>query len=125
MTVEGSLFIALTMTLGLAAVHSGHNLLYLVFSVMLAMLLLSGNVARANLSGLSLERHYPMEFHAGQETTGYIDLRNGKRFFNSYALRVQDYLFPPPIGGRPTTPAPAISLGRSCGRSIPCTARWC
>ncbi len=92
LTLEGGLFIGLSFLIGMASVNSGHNLLYLVFSVMLAMLLLSGNLARINLSGLRLQRRYPLEFHCDQDVSVSIEVHNTKRVFSSYLLRVQDYL---------------------------------
>jgi uncharacterized protein (DUF58 family) len=110
------------MVLGLAAVNSGHNLLYLIFSTMLAMTLISGNVAFANLRGIVLQRHYPSEFHAGTPVLARLEARNAKRWLASYGLRVDDYLIPEdPSGGEaePVRLAGFIPIVRS-GQSASC-----
>jgi uncharacterized protein (DUF58 family) len=110
LTVEGSLFILLTLLIGMAAVNSGHNLLYLVFSVMLAMLLLSGALARLNLRRLSVQRRYPLEFHCDEPVPAQIEIHNGKRLFGSYVLRVEDELAMEGPGGRRHKPARVTAM---------------
>lgn len=94
LTMEGAMFIGLTLLIGLAAVNSGHNLLYLIFSVMLAMLLVSGHLARNNMRGVIVQRRFPLEFHAGESVPAFFEVQNNERFFTSYALRVQDFMLP-------------------------------
>ncbi|MCX7766841.1 MAG: hypothetical protein N2246_09090, partial [Candidatus Sumerlaeia bacterium] len=48
-TIEGLMFIVLTMVIGLAALNTGANLLYLILSMMLCLLLLSGIISTLTL----------------------------------------------------------------------------
>lgn len=89
-TIEGLLFVLLTLSIGLAAVNSGANLLYLALSVMLAMLGLSGFLAQLNMNRLWARRNYPPELHADQPTPGSIVIHNRKRLLQSYGIGVQD-----------------------------------
>jgi uncharacterized protein (DUF58 family) len=124
LTLEGALFIGLTLLIGMAAVNSGHNLLYLVFSVMLALLLVSGALARLNLRGLSVQRRYPLEFHCDQPVPVHLEIHNAKRLFASFALRVQDFLIPENPGRegeepiRVTAFAPMVRPGRTARRTM-------
>jgi uncharacterized protein (DUF58 family) len=89
-TIEGVVFVSLSLLIGLAAVNTGENLLYLVLSVMLAMLLLSGAMASANLSRIGARRRYPPEVRPGQGTAGTVEVLNRKRWFHAYAIGVED-----------------------------------
>jgi len=65
-SLPGIVFILLTLILGGAAVNTGNNLLYLITSLMLALMGLSGMVSLVNLLGLSLDISPPQEVYAGQ-----------------------------------------------------------
>jgi uncharacterized protein (DUF58 family) len=123
LTGEGTLFILLTLLIGMASVNSGHNLLYLVFSVMLAMLLLSGILARANLRGIAVQRRYPLEFHCNRPVPATIEVRNNKRLFSSYVLRVHDTLIPegPYAGKRQPTPVAVFAAMVRPGQTVRCS----
>lgn len=100
LTIDGLLFITLGLLIGLSALNSGQNLLYLVLSMMLSMLIVSLLLARNNLRRLTLRRNYPLEFYAGQSIQGIVEIHNAKRLFFSYAISVQEVLGGPLRGGR-------------------------
>lgn len=58
-TREGKVVVLVSVGLGVAAVNTGNNLIYLVFSLSLALILLSGILSEANLRGL---RCHPIGF---------------------------------------------------------------
>jgi len=89
---EGLLFVALALLIGLAAINTGTNLLYLILAIMISMLLHSFLLAWINLSRLRMSRLYPLEFHAGETVQGQVELRNGKRLWGSYAIGVVDFV---------------------------------
>ncbi|NPB07167.1 MAG: DUF58 domain-containing protein [Aquificae bacterium] len=60
----GKLFILLTVLLGVAAVNTGNNLLYLVVSLMLASMLVSGVSSYLNLKNLRISVKPPRELYA-------------------------------------------------------------
>lgn len=100
LTIDGLLFITLGLLIGLSALNSGQNLLYLVLSMMLSMLIISVILARNNLRRLTPYRNYPLEFYAGQTVQGFIELHNAKRVYYSYAIGVQEVIGGPLRGGK-------------------------
>lgn len=60
----GKLYIALTIFLGIAAVNTGNNLLYIVVSVLLSNMLLSGILSYINLKGIKVRLVPPQEVYA-------------------------------------------------------------
>jgi len=91
-TFEGTVFIVLAFLIGLAATNTGTNLLYLIFSLMMAFLIVSGLLSSRTVKRLSVERSQPKHIVAGQPAEIRITLRNGKRLFGSYGLQVSDML---------------------------------
>src|ERR1022692_2626306 len=101
MTRGGTLFaLALALT-GAGAFLSGNNLLYLVFSAMLALLLVSGFLSRLVLSGLELEFLLPEHVSARIQSPARVRIRNLKRLTPSFSIK---------LSGRrdPVTNAPSI-----------------
>ncbi|MEN6625771.1 MAG: DUF58 domain-containing protein [Candidatus Sumerlaeia bacterium] len=94
-TVEGVMFICFALLIGMAAINTGTNLLYLVLGVMLAMLLTSGLVSRNNMRKLAIARHYPLTLHAGEPAQAMIETLNRKRSARSYSLGIMDELVGP------------------------------
>jgi uncharacterized protein (DUF58 family) len=92
LTFEGCVFSLLAFVIGLAATNTGTNLLYLVFSLMLAFLIVSGFLSTRTLKGLSVERSLPKHVAAGETVEIRLTIRNGKRLFGSYGLQVSDCL---------------------------------
>ncbi len=95
MTTEGWWFIALALCIGFGAINTGTNLLYLVLSVMLSVLLVSGALALINLRGLKINRTYPREFHAGESLQALIEIQNHKRRICTYSVGVVDKISAP------------------------------
>jgi uncharacterized protein (DUF58 family) len=83
-------FFALTFGVGFAALNTGNNLLYLVLSLMLAFLVLSGVLSEAALRGISVKRRLPRELFA--ETPGLVSLEisNQQRRVPAIAIVVED-----------------------------------
>jgi uncharacterized protein (DUF58 family) len=91
-TLEGAIFILLAFLIGLAATNTGTNLLYLIFSLMMAFMVVSGVLSSRTLKRLSVERSLPKHIVAGEAIDVRLTVRNGKRFFGSYGLQVSDTL---------------------------------
>ncbi len=75
----GLIFIGITIFLGVAAVNTANNLLYLVVSYMLSFMLLSGVLSLYNLRKLEVVLIPPEEVYAGLEAPFRIIVRNKKR----------------------------------------------
>ncbi|MFH0962486.1 MAG: DUF58 domain-containing protein [Planctomycetota bacterium] len=86
----GYAFLALSLLIGVAALNTGANLLYLMFGVFLSMVLVSGVSATVGLSRLRFRRHLPAEIYAGDEFLVKLDVTNGKRVFPVMGLLVRD-----------------------------------
>ncbi len=89
-TRAGWSFFALTLGVGFASLNTGNNLLYMVLSVMLGFLVLSGVFSEAALRHLSVRRKLPREIFAGTPATIAYEVRNKKRRVPSYAIVVED-----------------------------------
>lgn len=75
----GLIFIGITIFLGVAAVNTGNNLLYLIVSSLLSFMLVSGVVSLYNLRGLIVLLVPPEEVYAGDETAFRVVVKNVKR----------------------------------------------
>ena len=63
-TRAGWCFFALVMGVGFAALNTGNNLLYLVLSLMLSFLILSGAFSESALRGVCVTRRVPRDLFA-------------------------------------------------------------
>jgi uncharacterized protein (DUF58 family) len=85
-TRTGWLFILLCLGIGIAGLNTGNNLLYLIFSMMLSFLILSGLLSNSTLQCLEIHPDFPERIFARQEVPVRITLENRKRRFPSFAL---------------------------------------
>lgn len=89
-TRAGWCFFAITFGVGFAALNTGNNLLYMVLSLMLAFLALSGFLSELALRGVRVERQLPREVFAGASNRITLTLRNTQSRGPAYALVVED-----------------------------------
>lgn len=87
-TRGGLLFACALALTGAGAFLTGNNLLFLVFSAMLALLLVSGFISRLVLAGLELELLMPEHVSARMPTSTRIRLRNLKRLMPSFSIEL-------------------------------------
>ncbi len=87
---EGATFLVLTFAVGVAAMNTGNNLLYLVLAMMLAFFLVSGILALSTLRALSGTRRLPARIHAGEIAIPDLTLHNAKRRMGSFAIECTD-----------------------------------
>jgi uncharacterized protein (DUF58 family) len=90
------MFLMINFGVGFAALNTGNNLLYLVLSLLLAFLTLSGFLSEAALRGLQVRRTLPGEMFAGQPNAVRIEVRNRQRKVPAFAIVVEDRVAPPP-----------------------------
>jgi len=93
-TRPGWCFVAILFGVGFAALNTGNNLLYLVFALMLAFLVLSGILSETSLRGIAVERVLPRELFAGAANPVGLRIRNRGTRFAAYALTIEDRLEP-------------------------------
>ena len=77
-TREGKWIIAIALLLGVGAVNTGNNLLYLVLSLLISIITISGILSEISLRDVTLERIYPQALVAGEATLLRVVLRNDK-----------------------------------------------
>lgn len=87
-TSFGIYFILMALVVGMAAVNTGNNLLFLVFSLMLSSLFVSGITSRAAMRHLALSRRMPETVYAATPFTEAVTITNRKRLFPSVSLRI-------------------------------------
>jgi uncharacterized protein (DUF58 family) len=87
-TKVGVVYVLVTVVIGIAALNTGNNLLYIVVAAMLAAILVSGVVSAMVLRGLELEVRLPEHVFAGRPVAGRVVLRNPRRFLPSFSIRV-------------------------------------
>ena len=91
-TRAGWLFFALTIGVGLAALNTGNNLMYMVLSLLLSFLVLSGVLSESALRGIQVRRLLPSELVAEREAIVGIEVRNQQRRVPSFAVVVEDVI---------------------------------
>ena len=95
-TIQGYRFILLTLLLGLAAVNTGNNLIYLILSMIGAMVTVSVVMLRGSLKGFDVRIHVPYPVHAGRRTSlGVTLMREIPRPGFDIHVRLPDE---PPLG---------------------------
>jgi uncharacterized protein (DUF58 family) len=87
-TRGGVLFAVALVLIGFGAFASANNLLFLIFSAMLALLLVSGFLSRLVLSGLELELLLPEHVSARVPTPARVRVRNVKRLTPSFSIEL-------------------------------------
>ena len=87
-TKAGIVYVLVTLVIGIAALNTGNNLLYIVVAAMLAAILVSGVVSAWVLRWLDLDVRLPEHVFAGRAVMGRIVLRNPRRFLPSFSVGV-------------------------------------
>jgi uncharacterized protein (DUF58 family) len=83
------LFTFAILVVGLGAVVSANNLLFLIAAAMMATLLVSGLVSRLCLAGLELDFLVPDHVPAARSVPGKLYVRNQKWLMPSFSIRVE------------------------------------
>ncbi len=117
-TRAGWLFFAITLGVGFAALNTGNNLMYLVLSLMLGFLLLSGVLSESSLRGIRVRRRLPRELYAGSENKVVLEISNNQRRVAAFAVVVEDRREAPErdASTRPRTFALRVGAGETLRR---------
>jgi uncharacterized protein (DUF58 family) len=75
--------------LGVAAINTGNNLLYLLVSLLLALIIVSGIFSEQSMRGLDLIAEDPEEIYAGRPALFGMMVVNRKRWLTSYSITVE------------------------------------
>lgn len=87
-TRAGIVYVIATLLIGIAALNTGNNLLYIVVAAMLAAILVSGIVSALVLRDLQLDVRLPEHVFAGRPVLGRILLRNPRQRMPSFSIHV-------------------------------------
>jgi uncharacterized protein (DUF58 family) len=87
-TRAGVIYIIMTVVIGIPALNTGNNLLYIIVAAMLGAILVSGIASAVVLAGLELHVHLPEHVFAGRPVLGRIIIRNLRRWIPSFSIRV-------------------------------------
>lgn len=87
-TRAGVIYIVITIVIGIAALNTGNNLLYIIVAAMLAAIVVSGLASAAVLRDLQMDVHLPEHVFAGRPVLGRIVVRNPRRWLPSFSVRV-------------------------------------
>lgn len=85
-TRAGGIYVILVLVIGVAALNTGNNLLYIIVATMLAAIAASGIASTVCLKGLQLELKIPEHIFAGVEVQGTICVSNPRRFLPSLSI---------------------------------------
>ena len=88
-TREGWWCLAVTVGLGITAMNTGNNLLYLLESMVLALIVISGVLSEQTVRGLRVAPRLPDEIYAGTPCLIGAVVRNTKRRRPSYSVTLE------------------------------------
>lgn len=75
--------------MGLSAVNTGNNLVYIIASALLSYMLASGIFGRSNIYGLDAEVIFPEDIFAGTETIAEIRVKNLRKRLPAFLITVE------------------------------------
>ncbi len=87
-TRPGMIYILISVVIGIAAINTGNNLLYVVVAALLSAILVSGVASAQVLRGLILDVHLPEHVFAGRPVLARLLLRNASSWLPSFSVRV-------------------------------------
>jgi uncharacterized protein (DUF58 family) len=88
-TRDGWWCLAAALGLGFAAMNTGNNLLYLLASLLLALIVVSGVLSEQAMRRLRLSPVVPEEIYAGRPVLLGARVANGKRWLPSYSITLR------------------------------------
>ncbi|MEK6725460.1 MAG: DUF58 domain-containing protein [Deltaproteobacteria bacterium] len=91
-TPEGTRFVIVALAIGVAAINTGNNLLYLILAMLLSMITLSGILSESSLRMVEIKRGLPKVAFAGKPFVVKITAVNNKRRLPSISLTFQDHM---------------------------------
>ena len=87
-TREGAVYLAMIVVIGVAALNTGNNLLFIILSCLLAGILASGVLSGIVLQGLELKLALPDHVFAEQAVVARLGLFNLKPFFPTFSVTI-------------------------------------
>lgn len=85
-TMEGKYLIFITLGIGLAAINTGLNLLYLLMTMLLSLMAASGILSELNLRKILWELDLPSEATVDSQALAILTMKNFKKKLSSFSL---------------------------------------
>jgi uncharacterized protein (DUF58 family) len=85
-TRAGGLYVLVVLLIGVAALNSGNNLLYLIVAAMLAAIAVSGLASAFCLRGLEMDLKVPQHIFAVTDVAATVCVRNPRRWLPSLSI---------------------------------------
>ncbi len=92
----GIIFLLIIFVIGVAALNTGNNLLYIIVASMLAAILVSGVASAITLRGMQLDVDLPEHVFAGESVLGRLTLHNLGRWLPTFSVSVVSLEKPKP-----------------------------
>lgn len=87
-TREGLIYLGFTLVIGVAALNTGNNLLFIIVSFMLAAVMVSGAASAGILRALELDVSLPSHVFAGTAAIGRLKLHNRWRWIPAFSVSI-------------------------------------
>ena len=107
------MFLALVFAVAGAALNTGNNLLYMLCSIMLAMIAISGVLSESALRRLRVDAELPPALYAGRAAQGNMRVSNPRRWLPNVALNLRHMPGPLCDGGSESTIVPLVPAGET------------
>ena len=120
LTREGGGFVFMVLGVGLGAINTGNNLLYLILAMCCSFIAVSGILSEMTLRAIQVQGRLPKFLYAEEPTPVPFTITNGKRTMPSYSLHLE--LGPDPLG-RFTVDEPVYLFHLPPGASVQKTIR--
>lgn len=89
-TREGRWYIGILLFIGVAAINTGNNLLYLVVATLLSIIVISGILSESTLRAVKVRLEVSGRVFKGQPATIYFKIRNSKRLIPSFSFIIRE-----------------------------------
>jgi uncharacterized protein (DUF58 family) len=99
-TREGQIAVVLAVVIGVAAINTGNNLLYLLLGWLLAFIIASGILSEMTMRGLRITRAMPATVIAGEPFLLELTVENLKLNRASYSIEIEDLVGDVPVDKR-------------------------
>ncbi len=89
-TREGRWYIGILLFIGVAAINTGNNLLYLVVATLLSIIVISGILSESTLRAVKVRLEVSGRVFKGRPATVYFKIRNSKRLIPSFSFLIRE-----------------------------------
>lgn len=90
-TREGKWFTGILLFIGIAAINTGNNLLYLIVATLLSLIIISGIMSEYSIREVGVRRALPRRIFKNKPVTVYIKSRNTKKRLSSFSLKITEH----------------------------------